>query len=371
MVKEPCRHFCNWFSQILIIAAIILLIFFPFTFPLFFIAYILYIVTCFCSPTYSYLSFISKTNSIHDKMKSLFQKAPTFYLYTNSFHINKVRTRVKSGKSYKYKTVSVKKVTLRDKEEFKYSSWRDISGIFLLNSEEMLSNIKRIFIKLELDLSVDFADDITSLDYNKQKQNMIERNRPRDRCIEFWDEMKVENFQKLNMVKLGDQNICCLSQKWFLLFTFIIPVMQIYKYYVQKHCIAQKFSIKKIVSSRYNLHDEEANKKYEENIPKIKIYDENEINYNEAPVDFNQIHDFPSEEELAESEKFGSKNKRNTFKFGEDNGNNMNNLQNENEEDDENNNDNPEDKDEMNPENLDGKDNKLDVNQVNLEGKEN
>ena len=95
--------------------------------------------------------------------------------------------------------------------------------------------------------------------------------------------------------------------------------MQLYKMYVGIFCISQTFTIKKVVSSRYDLNDEENNKKYGDNIPKLKIYDEEQINFDEAPRNnVDVVYDLPNEEELEESEKFGKENKRKTFVFRED-----------------------------------------------------
>jgi hypothetical protein len=71
-------------------------------------------------------------------------------------------------------------VTHKESENFLYYSWRDISGLTLLDSHKVFRGPKKVYIKLELEKEIEFADDITRLDYQKQKDNFYYRNRWRD-----------------------------------------------------------------------------------------------------------------------------------------------------------------------------------------------
>ena len=48
-----------------------------------------------------------------------------------------------------------------------YYSFQDVSGLFILNQEKMKN---AVFIKLELDKEINFADNISYYDYLMQKQ---------------------------------------------------------------------------------------------------------------------------------------------------------------------------------------------------------
>ena len=178
--------------------------------------------------------------------------------------------------------------------------------------EENLRNKQKNYIKLELDLEFEFADDITKWDYNRQKDTMIQRNRWRDLHMEFYERIEIPGYTKYNFVKIGDNNPACLNTCSFLFFTFIIPVMEFYKMYVESFCIRQDYSIKKVVSSRYNLLTEEAGRRFDPQVPKIKIY-ENEVNFSNAPQNFNQVYDLPTADELETSKNFNSSNQGTNF----------------------------------------------------------
>ena len=171
--KTPLKRFCNWFVQILIIASIVMVYFFPDNWFILLVVYAGYVWNCFTSPTLKYLKNINETELIHDKMKNLFYKPPVFHMHTNSYHME---TRRRKRGKYGTHAYTVKVSKFFDTKEFKISSWRDTSGIFLLNS----NNTKKCFIKLDLYLQADFADDITSLEYNKQIEVMMARNRFKD-----------------------------------------------------------------------------------------------------------------------------------------------------------------------------------------------
>jgi len=246
-------------------------------------------------------------------METLFYRRPEYHFYCNCYHYETYHyTTTDSEGNTHHHTRTDKVYTFRDHELFNFCSWRDTSGLFLLNTEENLRNKKKSYIKLELDLEFEFADDVTKWDFNRQKENMINRNKYRDTHMEFSQNIKLPGMDTYNFIKIGDKEPACLNCGAFLFFTFIIPVMELYKMYVESCSINQDYTIKKVVSSRYNLNTEEARQRFDPVMPKIVIYD-NETNYNNCPQEFNKVYDMPSAEELEESEKFSSSNKGSSF----------------------------------------------------------
>ena len=60
-----------------------------------------------------------------------------------------------------------------------YYSSRDISGLFILNCQkEVVQN--KAYIQLELLEEINFADNISYMDYENVKNDFYMRNRPRD-----------------------------------------------------------------------------------------------------------------------------------------------------------------------------------------------
>jgi len=349
--ESKCRHFFNWFTQLGVISTLIFLIIalstnnddlFGGALGSFIFFYIIYIIMCFCSPSFRYLINKHKADSIHKHMQNLYYTAPslTFHVVCYHYEVHHYTERDSKGNIH-HRTRTERVVTHSESENFRFCSWRDISGCFLLDSEKFLRNENRekVYIKLELDLDFQFADDITRYDYEMQKQNFKMRNIYRDVHMDFSENVDLTGFTQYNLVKINNQSPACMNCGLYLIFTFIIPVIEFYKIYVNSFCISQDYTIKKVVSTRYNLYDNNFNNNnnvYQNEIPKIIIYGQ-ETNYNEAPTDYTKVYDLPTEEELTESKKYtsskiGSKfNKNNVVTFNKDdvqNNNSNNNFHN-------------------------------------------
>jgi len=314
-----CRHFCNWFAQISVIATLVLLIIslatnddgmFGGSLGSFIFCYILYIIISFCSPTFRYLINKHKADSIHQHMKNLYYTAPTLTFHAECYHYNTYYyTERDSNGNTHTRSRTEKVVTHREYENFRFCSWRDVSGLFLLDSEKFLQeeNSKKVYIKLALDLEFDFADNISRYDYEMQKSQFKFRNIYRDVHMDFSESLDVPGFTPYNMVRISDYRPACLNCCVYLIFTFLIPLGEFYKMYVNSFCIQQDYTIRKTVSTRFNINanEEEFMRRYENNTPRIIIYGQ-ETSFNEAPTDFNKVYDLPTQEELEESTKYSS-----------------------------------------------------------------
>ena len=90
----------------------------------------------------------------------------------------------------------------------------------------------------------------------------------------------------------------------FFLFT-ILSFAELYKLYFDSKCVHQEYTIKKIISTRYNLNAPQLAVKYQKTIPSIDlIY----IQYNFKPSEYsyskNGINeDLPSKEEVENTNK--------------------------------------------------------------------
>lgn len=257
------------------------------------LSYIIYMVMALKDSTFHYLNNLQKNESIHDFMEKYFYSKPQIKMTCTCYH-------------YSYRgrnNTKHKEITHVDVQYFQFSSFTDNSGLFLVNN----GNInKRNYLKLRIDIDVEFADEITKYDFKSFKENMIEVNKKRDSLMDYEEEITLsEGFDKYNLIRFGG-NECLISVCAFIIFC-IIPLIQFYKCYFSSRCQDQVFTIKKRISTRYNLNDQEyANNNYQ-STPRIKIED-NEIFYNNAPKDFNQCYDLPSEDEIMRAKTFSEEN---------------------------------------------------------------
>lgn len=324
-----CKHFCNWITQLGLLISICILIAFIISnkrvpealIIITTIFYAFYIITCFSSTTFRYFLNKHQAESIHNHMEKLYYTPPRLIFRAESYHYETVyRSETDSEGNTVTSTSTEKRVTHIDTEELKFCSWRDISGLFLLDSEKFLQkgNEKKVYLKLELTCDLDFADDLTKYDYEFQKEQFKMKNVYKDDHMDFSENLSIDSFTRYNLVKISDEKPICLNICVFLIFTFIIPFMQFYKIYVNSLCINQEYRLKKLVSSRYNLnnfHDEELNKRFSNNIPKIHIHGEETI-FDNQPHNYNKVYDLPTEEEIQESKKFSSSKYGSRFTIG-------------------------------------------------------
>lgn len=247
---------------------------------------------------YLYLRNKSKSNSINEYMEKLFYSAPQFTIETESYH-NKHLNR---GKGRRRRKIII---TNRNKENFRYCSWLDISGLFELN-EENLSN--KPYIKLELALQFDFNEEMTSYDYKNLKENIIKRNEKKDDYLHYTESLNFfeGGYEKFNLISVGKKEPFGLNLCLYILFS-IIPLVQFYKIYFNSQCSTKLFTIKKVVSSRYNLNLPELRSKYADDIPRFNFYNDETI-FNKSPQNFEKIYEIPTEEELLQAQKFKDEN---------------------------------------------------------------
>ena len=89
-----------------------------------------------------------------------------------------------------------------------------------------------------------------------------------------------------------------------LFFTFL-TLAEFYKIYYNFSYIIQSYTIRKLISTRYDLNTEENNEKYRNLIPRINLikshinFDNNDYNY----VNKDIIVKIPTKEEIEEAEK--------------------------------------------------------------------
>ena len=270
--------------------------------------YICYIICQFFSPTFSYLLHKKSDVKLFDKMKQLFNSPPKIEFVCINYHYEtRTVTTYDSKGNASTRTETVMVITRQTSKIFNYYSSRDVSGLFRLNYDKSTVRDK-YYVKLELIKNIDFADPVSYSDFEKEKDEFYRSNLGFDTYTSISVEYYIDGFTEYNLINITENNPCGMSLFWYIFFV-IIGVVQIYKSYVNSRCVYKSFTIRKIVSTRYSLTDEESEKKYRNVNPVISYEGEkikfpsNEIGY--ISSDF-QVQ-LPTEEEIENSKKYNDK----------------------------------------------------------------
>ena len=268
------------------------------------IVYILYLIVEFRSTTFSFLCHKTDVNGIQNQYGMLVQTPPVIEFYCECYHYEKGTVRYnppkkggagrKSGgarktggvkKTAKRTTATNRRVggsnsrlrskrastrrrvtTHRETVSFPYYSARDVSGLFeLKNSRE--EAMGKTYIKLELTPEINFADNLSYMDYEMFRTDFYNRNRSRDQYMIFRETRIIPGLNTSNFVCIRNEEPCGVNMCMFILLT-IIPVVELYKCYINSYCLDQKFTIRKLISTRYDLN---MNQQYEAFTPSINV----------------------------------------------------------------------------------------------------
>jgi hypothetical protein len=235
----------------------------------FFVSYFAYLITELCSSSFKYLRHKKTDTNMYKKMEQLFYGRPIIQFRCECYHYEThTEYYTDSNGNRQSRTVTVRVVTHTDSLIMPYHSARDISGKFVLDSARG-SMMKKDYIKLKLKLTIDFADAISYSDYAEIKSKFEERNKNYDVYISVYEDRTLPGFNEYNLITIGDNGSCCVHFCWYIIFT-LLTLAQYYKWYVDSKCVHQSFTIVKLVSTRFNLLEEN---KYEEKQPKLDLID--------------------------------------------------------------------------------------------------
>ena len=263
-------HIILIICQILVWGFLIYTLIYHDFYPILIIAYILYIIIELCSHTSFFLLNKKSTNSIYNKLKELFSSPPVLQLSVSCYHYEK-RLEQKKDKEGQNVEVEVQErvETYKERREFPFYSFRDISGLFKVDLDNEIYRNKT-YIKLTLDTVISFADSISYYDYQIFKNNFIDGNKLRDQNIDFHENFYISNLSRNNLIRIKDEEPFYVNYFFFFLctiFTMALP----YEIMLDNISIEGKYQIKKIISTRYNLNTYEYDGMYGYSIPSIKL----------------------------------------------------------------------------------------------------
>ena len=273
----------------------------PAIFASFGVSYLVYIILEFCSPTSKYLCNKTSDQGIYQKMGQHFRTPPTIAFHCECYHYETVRhTRTNSeGKTETY-TTTERRTTYTETYSMPYYSERDVSGLFYLNCDRAFVE-KKHYIKLELKEEINFADAISIYDYEESKAAFWRRNRFRDVHFDFRESRTIPGMKHHNLVKLTTEEPCMVNYFWFFLGT-VFMFAEFLRMYIDSCCVYQKFKVRKLVSTRYDLNQPV----YQVFVPQMNLitqqfeYGQEYYNYVNPSYDLQ----LPTQEELEAAKKY-------------------------------------------------------------------
>ena len=291
------------------------------------IIYILYLISQFRSPTFSFLCNKTNTNGIKNTLSGLIKGNPTIEFYCECYHYVTTTVRYappkkgggrKGGRGkqtarrggrrghHGVRHTTRKVVSWRETSYFPYYSARDVSGLFELdNSREKAMG--KVYIKLELTPEINFADELSYMDYENFRNNFYNRNRSRDQYMTYRETRSIPGLIPYNFVCIRDEEPCGINPFLFVLFT-IIPLVELYKCYINSYCLEQSFKIRKLISTRYDLNQVNQ-EKYQYLIPSINVPNQQcafeSDNYTYINNDYKIKQ--PTQNEISEAQKYKDK----------------------------------------------------------------
>ena len=292
--SRKCADVLGKILQVLVLAAIVLVVVslvisigidFTVCVVILIIVYVLYLIAEFCSTTASFLCNKTNENGIQIAMQKLISTPPTIEFYCECYHyetrgvstppkkggvkvkktLNKKSTQssVRSGGGNLQssrtrggvggvRTQRQKVTTWRETVTFPYYSARDVSGLFQLNKSREAA-MGKVYVKLELTPEINFADELTYMDYENFRSDFYNRNRSRDQYMDYRETRSVPGLNTFNLINIRKTEPCGISICMFVFFT-ILPFAEFYKCYVNSYCLEQQFKIRKLISTRYDLN---------------------------------------------------------------------------------------------------------------------
>jgi hypothetical protein len=238
---------------------------------------------------------------MYEKMREYFHTPPEIRWHLECFHYEYHKhTNVNAGAGVGVERYTSKEKVVTHSEDLNmsYYSARDISGMFVLNCDKAFLK-RKCYIKLELKAKIDFADPATARDYQYQKINFYNLNYGSDEYCSIKEERVIPDMEQYNLVKLVNDEPKSINFGLFFLFT-MLTFVEFYKIYINSLCVYQKFDIKKIISTRYDLNLDQYVQMYQAFIPSVNLIN---VQYNYQPADYTYLNqdynlNLPSQEEV-------------------------------------------------------------------------
>lgn len=125
-----------------------------------------------------------------------------------------------------------------------------------------------------------------------------------DKYYKLTEKIFIPELVKYNFVKFGDSS-CRIGNQGIFNLSILFAFAELYKSYINSLCVSQKYEIRKLVSTRYDLSQPIFDEKYYKFNPQLDLISQT---YIYEPQDFNYLNnDFipkiPIQEEIEEEKK--------------------------------------------------------------------
>ena len=238
-------------------------------------------------------------------MNEIIKTRPKFTLYCECFHFESEEYEDTDPEGNRViKTRMVKKESHIEDYAIPYYCCRDVSGLFVLNTDKA-HLAKKTFIALDLKIEINFADALSYSDYISEKNSFKMRNEHSDTYFIMKEKKNIGDIKHHYLFNIRGKTPSCVSRFWFFLFT-LLGLAEFYKLYFNSLCIYQYYTIRKLISSRYDLSNDENNAKYDRFNPQLNLINEQIIyepnSYFFIKTDFNPKQ--PNELEIQNSKQY-------------------------------------------------------------------
>ena len=211
---------------------------------------------------------INENNSMNKIMDILLKEKPEVLINCVCYHtVISPSNYIDPNGEVKTQYTNVIIRTYNESRKLNIFSYLDISGIF------RLKDTSKKYIKLQLGKEITFNDEITLYDIKTIINDLYQRNKNRDSSILIEVNGILLSFQDFYLVRLTNESYCFL-QKWVYVIFFILTIDKFYELYLDFMCAEQSFVIKKVVSTRENVLE---NQKYSQFASGYNIKEENVI----------------------------------------------------------------------------------------------
>jgi len=227
----------------------------------------IYYINAFFSPQLQYLINSVDSSEIYSDINKLFRAAPRITFSMVSYHY--VNTGLKRSMSLRQsiRKNGEKKISSRIVQNFKFASWRDVSGAFQIRQSNGEQKNDINYIKLQLKYSINFANDGTKEDFINVRKKFKESSRKDAHC-NYNEEFVVDDFTDTFMVQVNDEAPCGISSKYYVIWS-IFTFHALYTMYVDRFCHEQEFVVRKLISTKRDLNKQEIAKELSSYDPKM------------------------------------------------------------------------------------------------------
>jgi hypothetical protein len=227
-----------------------------------FIFYLAYLINnLIFSSTNSYLDHVVKLSNMKIYMNKLFKSPIEKKFKITNYHYQDAGWFSKNDKK--------KIVSSTDNETLQFKSWRDTSGKLNLD----LTKLNKLFLRLKLEREIDFEDEEAKKSYESFVADFKKRNEGKDANMDYEEETTLQNFENYVLIKLREGNSFLLSSFAYFIFTTLIPIAEVYKYYFAKQCHYKEYKFNKSISFKNDLNSLEYDEveKFKNSKPEIVV----------------------------------------------------------------------------------------------------